>query len=82
MEQITKDLSDLTTNINNNDIDCTDIDIIILGDKVNTLQDLIPMRIASIEKADKEPSLPTLAHSRYQDTLAPSARTSSPLKTI
>ena len=57
MEQITKDLSDLTAMINNNDIACTDIDMSALGDKVNTLQDLIPIRIASIEEADREQGL-------------------------
>ena len=57
MEQITKDFSDLTAMFNNNDIACTDIDMSTLGDKVNTLQDLIPIRITSIEEANREQGL-------------------------
>ena len=57
MEQITKDCSDLTAIVNKNDIPCTDVDMNKMRDKVNSLQDLMPIRIASIERADKEQDL-------------------------
>ena len=57
MKQITNNFSDLTALINTNDIACADIDMSTLGDKVNTLQDLIPTRIASIEEADRKQGL-------------------------
>ena len=57
MKQIAKDLSDLTAQINTNDIACTDIDMSTLGDKINTLQDLIPAKISSIEEADRKQGL-------------------------
>ena len=49
MKQITKDLSNLIAMVNNNNIPCTDVDI----NKINTLQDLLPTVIASIEEADR-----------------------------
>ena len=57
MKQITTDLSDLTAWINNNNIACANIDMSTLGDKVNALQDLIPVRITSIEEAEREQGL-------------------------
>ena len=86
MKPICKDLSDLTVLINTNDIACTDIDMSKLGDKVNTLQYLIQTRIASIEEAERKKACsltepPSPAHRRCRATLAPPARTSSPLRT-
>ena len=42
MEQITKDLSNLVATVNNNNIPRTDINMSALGNKINTLQDLLP----------------------------------------
>ena len=57
MEQITKSLSDLIATVINNSISRTDVDIRALGDKIYTLQDLLPTIIASIEEADREQGL-------------------------
>ena len=86
MKQISKDLSDLTALINTNDVACTNIDISTLRDKVSLLQERIPAKIASIEEADRKQGLFSdrsnkPCHSRYQATLAPPVRTSSPLRT-
>ena len=57
MEQITKDLSNLVTMVNINNIPCTNIDIRALWNKINTLQDVLPTVIASIEEADRDQGL-------------------------
>ena len=66
MEQFRKGLSNLTTAIRSNNILCTDVDISTLEDKVNTLQDLLPEIIKTIEEADREQclffDLPTNPH--------------------
>ena len=57
IKQIAKDLSDLTALTNTNNIACTDIHLSTLGGKIDTLQDLIPTTIASIEEADRKQGL-------------------------
>ena len=58
MKQITKDLSNLIAMVNNNNIPCTDVDI----NKINTLQDLLPTVIASVEEADREQTTSTISY--------------------
>ena len=57
MDQITRELSVLITTITSNNIPRTDVDISTLENKVNTLQDLLPEVIKSIEEADREQCL-------------------------
>ena len=66
MDQIARELLALITTITSNNIPCTDVDISTLEDKVNTLQDLLPEIIKTIEEADREQclffDLPTNPH--------------------
>ena len=57
MKQIAKDFTDLTALTNTHDLACPDFDLGTLESKINTLQEIIPTKIASIEEADRKQGL-------------------------
>ena len=57
MKQIAKDFTDLTALTNTHNLAYPDLDLDTVERRLNTLQDLIPTKIASIEEADRKQGL-------------------------